>query len=82
MRRLWLIFSQTATVALAILFVVVTLKPHWLDLRARPGQALGGLQSPGVSVRMAASASGPLPSAGETANSNSKFWHPTEEKSL
>ena len=66
MRRLWLIFSQTATVALAILFVVVTLKPHWLDLRARPGQALGGLQSPGVSVRMAASASGPLPSAGET----------------
>ncbi len=30
MRRLWLIFSQTATVALALWFVVATLKPQWL----------------------------------------------------
>ncbi len=30
MRRLWLLFSQAATVALAVLFVVGTLKPHWL----------------------------------------------------
>jgi Do/DeqQ family serine protease len=30
MRRLWLIFSQAATVALACLFVVATLKPQWL----------------------------------------------------
>ena len=30
MRKIWLIFSQTATVALAILFVVTTLKPEWL----------------------------------------------------
>ncbi len=30
MRRLWLIFSQAATVAMAVLFVVGTLKPHWL----------------------------------------------------
>ena len=30
MRRLWLLFSQAATVALALLFVVGTLKPHWL----------------------------------------------------
>jgi Do/DeqQ family serine protease len=30
MRRLWLIFSQTATVCLAVLFVVSTLKPEWL----------------------------------------------------
>jgi Do/DeqQ family serine protease len=30
MRRLWLIFSQAATVALACLFVVGTLKPQWL----------------------------------------------------
>jgi len=30
MRRLWLIFTQAVTVALAVLFVVGTLKPHWL----------------------------------------------------
>ena len=30
MRRLWLLFSQVATVALACLFVVGTLKPQWL----------------------------------------------------
>jgi len=31
MKKLWLIFSQTATVLLAALFVVATLKPQWLD---------------------------------------------------
>ena len=30
MYRLWLTFAQTATVCLAILFVVTTLKPEWL----------------------------------------------------
>ncbi len=30
MYRLWLIFAQTVTVALAILFVLTTLKPAWL----------------------------------------------------
>ena len=30
LRHLWLIFSQTATVCLAIWFVVATLKPEWL----------------------------------------------------
>ncbi|MEI6721183.1 MAG: 2-alkenal reductase, partial [Betaproteobacteria bacterium] len=30
MKRLWLIFAQTATVCLAVLFVVATLKPEWL----------------------------------------------------
>jgi serine protease DegQ len=33
MRRTWLIFSQAVTVALAILFVVATLKPEWLARR-------------------------------------------------
>ncbi|ANN75826.1 S1C family serine protease [Bordetella flabilis] len=32
MRRLWLIFAQTVTVSLAILFVVSTLRPDWLRL--------------------------------------------------
>ena len=30
MRRLWLIFAQTVTISLAVLFVVSTLKPEWL----------------------------------------------------
>ena len=30
MRRLWLIFAQTVTVSLAVVFVVSTLKPEWL----------------------------------------------------
>jgi len=33
MRRIWLIFSQAVTVAVAVLFVMATLKPEWL---ARP----------------------------------------------
>ena len=35
MRRLWLIFAQTATVCLGILFVVSTLRPDLLSWRAR-----------------------------------------------
>ncbi len=30
MRRIWLVFSQTVTVAVAVLFVVLTFKPEWL----------------------------------------------------
>ena len=42
MRRLWLIFAQTVTVALALLFVVSTLKPEWLG--KRPGASVVALQ--------------------------------------
>jgi serine protease DegQ len=38
MRKLWLIFAQATTVALGVLFVLVTLKPEWL------GHASGGPQ--------------------------------------
>ncbi len=34
MRKLWLIFAQTVTVALAVFFVVSTLKPEWLGRQA------------------------------------------------
>ena len=34
MKRIWLLFAQTVTVAVALLFVVSTLKPQWLDRRA------------------------------------------------
>ncbi len=39
MKRLWLIFSQTATLCLAVLFVVSTLKPEWLPSRVTNGVA-------------------------------------------
>ena len=38
MRKAWLLFSQTVTVAVALLFVVATLKPEWL---ARAGAGRG-----------------------------------------
>jgi serine protease DegQ len=34
MRRYWLLFSQVVTVLLAVWFVLVTLKPEWLNRRA------------------------------------------------
>ncbi len=42
MRNLWLIFCQAATVAVALVFVVSTLKPEWLPQRAASGG--GGAQ--------------------------------------
>ena len=41
LRRLWLIFAQTATVCVAVVFVVSTLKPEWMPARA-PAQAPAG----------------------------------------
>ena len=37
MRKLWLVFAQTTTVCLAILFVVSTLRPDLLPWSARGG---------------------------------------------
>ncbi|MEP7056974.1 MAG: trypsin-like peptidase domain-containing protein, partial [Caldimonas sp.] len=37
MRRTWLLFSQAVTVAVALLFVVSTLKPEWLPRRGGAG---------------------------------------------
>src|ERR1041384_814881 len=51
MRNLWLIFAQTATVAVSVLFVVTTLKPEWL------GRSGAGL--PGGELRQATSSAGP-----------------------
>jgi len=39
MRRLWLIFAQTATICLAVLFVVSTFRPEWLPARNAPAPA-------------------------------------------
>ena len=48
MRKAWLLFSQTVTVAVALLFVVATLKPGWLQ-RGDPIALMGGA-SPATSV--------------------------------
>ena len=61
MRRLWLIFSQAATVGLALLFVVATLKPQWLG---GPGQPFGAVVADVVSLRTAAPA---MPASGAAA---------------
>ncbi len=36
-RRLWLLFAQTVTVALALLFIVQTLRPEWLQVERQVG---------------------------------------------
>jgi serine protease DegQ len=61
MRRTWLIFSQAVTVALALLFVVATLKPEWLG--RSPGQMLpqvvSGAQTPDVAPAASAATVAP-----------------------
>ncbi|WP_280152778.1 trypsin-like peptidase domain-containing protein [Piscinibacter sp. XHJ-5] len=41
MRKTWLIFSQAVTVAVAVLFVIATLKPDWLQRRQVSGLPAG-----------------------------------------
>ena len=53
MLRLWLIFAQAATVAVAVLFVVSTFRPEWLPARGRPP----------LPVVQQAPTTGPLPTA-------------------
>jgi len=45
MRRLWLIFAQSVTVGLAVVFVVSTLRPDWLPQR-NEGQAVSSAGEP------------------------------------
>jgi serine protease DegQ len=51
MRRLWLIFAQTATVSLAVLFVVSTLKPEWLGKAPGTGTSIVALQESALAGR-------------------------------
>ena len=66
MRRTWLIFSQAVTVAVAMLFVVATLKPDWLSRGgpvplAVPQAAPSELPAPPAAA-LPPAASGPLSS--------------------
>ncbi len=49
MRRIWLIFAQAVTVCLAILFVVVTLRPDWLSRADKQGAVVGQVSPSPVS---------------------------------
>jgi serine protease DegQ len=53
-RKTWLLFSQAVTVAVAALFVLMTLKPQWLP-GGRGGGALSGVL-PAATVQVAAPA--------------------------
>jgi serine protease DegQ len=50
MKRLWLLFSQTATILLAAYFVVATLKPEWLNQRANLASAIALIEAPRETV--------------------------------
>jgi serine protease DegQ len=50
MRRLWLVFSQAVTVAVALLFVVATLKPEWLGRGAAAPELVSIVTAPPVAV--------------------------------
>jgi Do/DeqQ family serine protease len=52
MRKIWLIFSQAVTVAVAVLFVLATLRPEWLP--ARRGSGPGALLPPPAAVTQVA----------------------------
>jgi Do/DeqQ family serine protease len=56
MFRLWLIFAQAATVAVAVLFVISTFRPEWLPTRAAPQVAV-------VQAPVQGGTTGPLPTA-------------------
>src|SRR5690554_1779027 len=56
MHRLWLVFAQTVTVCLGILFIVTTLRPDWLRAgRDGTSPSVPGHAAPAVSVSMPAS---------------------------
>ena len=58
MRRLWLIFAQACTIALALLFVVTTLRPEWLSRAGRTGNVVLFQEQPAAPVVQVADAGG------------------------
>jgi serine protease DegQ len=67
MRKLWLLFSQTTTVFLAAYFVVVTLKPQWLDRRPTLS-SIAVLEAPAGSGQRSTGAVGSFSSAAKIAS--------------
>src|SRR2546428_4718931 len=61
--RLWLIFSQAATIAVAALFVVSTFRPEWLPPRAGAQVALSIAQPSSAGPMQVAARTGPAPAS-------------------
>jgi Do/DeqQ family serine protease len=53
MKRLWLLFSQSVTVLLAVYFVVGTLKPAWVGGLLDAGRTLAVIEAPAADVSAA-----------------------------
>lgn len=65
-RRVWLLFAQATTIALAVLFVLSTLKPHWLqDLSGPRGSGTSSLPGDPLGILTGV---GPGPSVGPQAS--------------
>ena len=63
MRRTWLVFSQAVTVAVAVLFVVSTLKPEWVQRRVAPQVSVAAAPASAVAPAVpAAPGTGPVTS--------------------
>lgn len=69
LRRFWLFFAQAVTVLLALMFIVVTLKPQWLQ---RQGQFGKQLASPIVALREVAPGTGATPAVTSYADAAQK----------
>ena len=67
MKRLWLLFSQAATVLLATYFVVLTLKPQWLHRLDHLAWSSHNLVTRAPVTQKAPSAAGSLRAAAEAA---------------
>jgi Do/DeqQ family serine protease len=63
MYRLWLIFSQAATIAVAALFVVSTFRPEWLPSRAGAQIPLSITQPSSAGQMQVAARTGPAPAS-------------------
>ena len=66
MRRFWLLFSQVVTVLLAVYFVLISLKPQWLERRG--GSAVAIFEAPADSTKAAGGGPGSLRAAARAAS--------------
>ncbi|WP_186105542.1 Do family serine endopeptidase [Burkholderia gladioli] len=69
LRRFWLFFAQAVTVLLALMFIVATLKPQWLQ---RQGQLGKQLAAPIVALREVAPGVGGTPAQASYADAAQK----------
>ncbi|AOJ00746.1 MULTISPECIES: Do family serine endopeptidase [Burkholderia] len=69
LRRFWLFFAQAVTVLLALMFIVATLKPQWLQ---RQGQLGKQLAAPIVALREVAPGVGGAPAQSSYADAAQK----------